>query len=62
VEKKIKDTYRYDTYEEMILVVQKQQISDFMSGTLTDQQLLDGITIIALSESESPHAVTITLE
>jgi hypothetical protein len=33
-----------------------------MSGTLTDQQLLDGSTIIALSESESPHAVTITLE
>jgi len=29
----MKNTYRYDTYEEMILVVQKQQISDFMSGT-----------------------------
>jgi len=62
VQKKIKDKYRYATYEEMILVVRKQQLHDFMSGSLTDQQLLDQSTIIALSESESPHDVTVTLE
>lgn len=62
VEKNIKDKYRYASYEEMILVVQKQQIHDFMSDALTDQQLLDRSTVIALSESESPREVTITLE
>jgi hypothetical protein len=62
VQKNIKDKYRYATYEEMILVVQKQQIYDFMSASLTDQQLLDRSTIVALSESESPHEVTLTLE
>jgi len=62
VQKRIKDKYRYATYEEMIIVVQKQQIHDFMSAALTDQQLLDRSTVIALSESESPREVTITLE
>jgi hypothetical protein len=62
VERSIQDKYRYATYEEMILVVQKQQIHDFMSAALTDQQLLDRSTVIALSESESPREVTITLE
>ena len=62
VQKNIKDKYRYATYEEMILVVQKREIHDFMNAALTDQQLLDRSTIIALSESESPHEVTITLE
>jgi hypothetical protein len=62
VQKNIKDKYRYATYEEMILVVQKREIHDFMNAALTDQQLLDRSTIIALSESESPHEVTVTLE
>jgi hypothetical protein len=62
VQKNIKDKYRYATYEEMILVVRKQQMHDFMNASLTDQQLLDRSTVIALSESESPHEVTLTLE
>jgi hypothetical protein len=62
VQKNIKEKYRYATYEEMILVVRKQEIHDFMNDSLTDQQLLDRSTIIALSESESPHEVTLFLE
>lgn len=62
VQKNIKDKYRYATYEEMILVVQKREIHDFINAALTDQQLLDRSTIIALSESVSPHEVTLTLE
>lgn len=62
VQKNIKDKYRYATYEEMILVVRKQQIHDFMNASLTDQQLLDRSTVIALSESESPREITLTLE
>ncbi len=62
VQKNIKNKYRYATYEEMILVVQQREIHDFMNAALTDQQLLDRSTIIALSESESPHEITLTLE
>jgi hypothetical protein len=62
VQKNIKDKYRYATYEELILVVQQREIHDFMNASITDQQLLDRSTIIALSESESPHEVTLTLE
>lgn len=62
VEKNIQDKYRYATYEEMILVVQKQQIYEFMSDALTDQQLLDRSTVIALSQSESPREITLILE
>lgn len=62
VEKNIQEEYRYTTYEEMIIVVKKRLIYDFMSAVLTDQQLLERSTVIALSESESPREVTITLE
>jgi hypothetical protein len=62
VQKNIKDKYRYVTHEEMILVVRKQEIHEFVNNALTDQQLLDRSTVIALSESESPREITLTLE
>lgn len=62
VEKELQQDHRFARYEEMNLVVQKQQINGFVSGALTDQQLLDQSTVIVLGEGDSARIVQLVLE
>lgn len=62
VEKEIQPDYGFTTYEEINLVVQKQQINGLLAAALSDQQLLDQSTVIALSEGEIPRIIQLTLE
>jgi hypothetical protein len=49
-------------FEEITLAVQKEQVDNYLSATITDQELLDQSTIIALREGDNPQIITLPLD
>jgi hypothetical protein len=49
-------------FEEITLAVQKEQADNYLSATITDQELLDQSTIIALREGDNPQIIRLPLD
>jgi hypothetical protein len=49
-------------FEQIVLVTKKEQVDHCMEGAITDQELLDQSTLIAINEGENPHIINLHLE
>ena len=49
-------------FEQLTLVAKKEQVDHYMEDTITDQELLDQSTLIAINEGENPCIVELHLE
>jgi len=49
-------------FEQIVLVTKKEQVDHYMEGAITDQELLDQSTLIAINEGENPHIINLHLE
>jgi len=61
-ERTLKEDYRTISFEEITLVAQKEQVDNYLRATITDQELLDQSTIIALREGNDPQIVELRLD
>jgi hypothetical protein len=62
IERTLKKEYRTISFEEITLAAQKEQIDHYLRDTITDQELLDQSTIIALREGDNPQIVKLHLD
>ncbi|KPJ59250.1 MAG: hypothetical protein AMJ42_02135 [Deltaproteobacteria bacterium DG_8] len=62
VKKILKEKYPITLFEQVSLITQKEQIDKYLRETITDQELLDQSTLIAISEGESPQIIKLHLE
>ena len=62
IENIIQKEYHTISFEEITLAARKDTAAHYLQGTITDQELLDQSTIIALREGEDPRIVEITLD
>jgi len=62
IERTLKKEYRTISFEEITLVAQKEQVDNYLSATITDQELLDQSTIIALREDVDPQIIKLRLD
>jgi hypothetical protein len=49
-------------FEQIVLVTKKEQVDHYMEGAITDQELLDQSTLIAIKEGENPHIINLHVE
>ena len=62
IERTLKKEYRTISFEELTLVAQKELIAHYLSSAITDQELLDQSTIIALREDATPQIIQLRLD
>jgi hypothetical protein len=62
IERILKKEYRTISFEELTLVAQKEVIAHYLSAAITDQELLDQSTIIALREDADPQIIQLRLD
>lgn len=62
VKKTLQGKYSVILFEQISLVTQKEQIDKYLRDTITDQELLDQSTLIAINEGESPQIIRLHLE
>jgi len=62
VKKMLKEKYPIISYEQVSLITKKDQIENYRRHTITDQELLDQSTLIALNEGESLQIIKLHLE
>jgi len=62
VKKVLKEKYPITLYEQVSLITKKVQLENYLKHTLTDQELLDQSTLIALNEGESLQIIKLHLE
>ncbi len=62
VKNPLKGKYYIILNEEVSLVTPKEQIGKYLRDKITDQELLDQSTLIAINEDESPHIIKLLLE
>ena len=62
IERTLKKDFRTISFEEITLVAQKEQVDQYLNAAITDQELLDQSTIIALREGEDPQIVKLSLD
>lgn len=62
IERTLKKEYRTISFEEITLVAQKEQVDNYLNATITDQELLDQSTIIALREGDNPQIIKLSLD
>jgi hypothetical protein len=61
-EKMLNPQYKSVSFEQITLAVQKKEIHDFMNQSITDQELIDRSTLIALQDGETPRMINLPLE
>jgi len=61
-ERTSQNKYNTISFEEITLAVRKEQVENYVSATITDQELLDQSTIIALREGGNPQIITLPLD
>ena len=49
-------------FEQIVLVTEKEQLDHYIGDTITDQELLDQSTLIAIKEGEEPYVIKLHLE
>ena len=62
VKKILKEKYPITLYEQVSLITKKDQTENYLRHTITDQELLDQSTLIALNEGESLQIIKLHLE
>lgn len=62
IERTVKEAYRTISFEEITLVAGKEQAESYLRAAITDQELLDQSTIIALREGEDPQIIVLRLD
>lgn len=62
VKNPLKGEYEMILQEEVSLVTLKEQISKYMNGEMTDQELLDRSTLIVINEDETPRIIKLILK
>jgi hypothetical protein len=48
--------------EQISLETHKEQVDHYVEGAITDLELLDQSTLIAINEGENPHIINLHLE
>lgn len=62
VKKTLKGQYSLISFEQVSLVTPKEQIDKYLRDTITDQELLDLSTLIAIKERGSPQIIRLRLK
>jgi len=62
VERMLNSQYKSVSFEQITLVAQKKEINDYLNHLITDQELLDRSTLIALQDEKKPQIITLPLE
>lgn len=62
VEKMLNPQYQSVSFEQLTIAVQKKEIGDYLNQTITDQELADRSTLIALQDGETPRIINLPLE
>jgi len=62
IERTLKKGFRTISFEEITLVAQKEQVDHYLQATITDQELLDQSTIIALREGDDAQIIQLHLD
>ena len=62
VKKTLKGQYSLISFEQVSLVTPKEQIDKYLRDTITDQELLDLSTLIAMKERGSPQIIRLRLK
>ena len=62
VERMLNSQYKSVSFEQITLVAQKKEINDYLNQSITDQELLDRSTLIALQDEKKPQIIILPLE
>ena len=62
VEKMLNPQYKSVSFEQITLAAQKKEIDDYLNHIITDQELLDRSTLIALQDEKKPQIITLPLD
>jgi len=62
VKKILKGKYPIALFEQVSLVTKKEQIDKYLRDTITDQELLNQSSLIAINEGENPQIIRLHLE
>ena len=61
-ERMLNPQYTSVSFEQITLVAQKKEIDDYLNNSITDQELIDQSTLIALKDGETPRIINLPLE